>query len=205
MLEFTLTAAASILFVVDPLGVVPAYLVMTEGDTAAQRRAMAWKAAVAATATLLLFSLAGGYVISMFGVSLPAFRIAGGLILLLVALDMVKAQRSTQEGPAELAEGTEKADIAMTPLAIPMLAGPAALSTVTMLMNQSETWVQSFIVVGIIIATGLVIFLTLRGAELLHRLLGRTGIHVLSRIMGLVLLALAVQFILDGWREFGLA
>lgn len=202
MLEFALTTIASIFFVVDPLGVVPAYLVMTEGDDAQQRRATAWKATIVTTLTLLLFAIGGGYVISLFGVSLPAFRIAGGVILLLVALDMMKAQRPTQEGPGEVAEGAAKADIAITPLAIPMLAGPAALSTVTMLMNHAETWLQAGVVLGVILLTGLAIYLTLRAAETLHRLLGSTGIHVLSRIMGLVLLALAVQFVLDGWREF---
>ena len=202
MWEFALVTASSILFVVDPVGVVPSYLVMTAGDPAAKRRSTARRAAVVATGTLLAFALGGGYVVTLFGVSLPAFRIAGGLVLLLVALDMMKAQRPTQEAPGEVAEGAEKEDIAITPLAIPMLAGPAALSTVTMLMNQADTWAKVGIVIGVILATGAVILLTLLLAEPLHRILGRTGIHVLSRILGLVLLALAVQFILDGWRAF---
>ena len=124
-------------------------------------------------------------------------------MLLLVALDMMRAMRLTQEGPDEVAEGTAKQDIAVTPLAIPMLAGPAAMSTVTMLIHQSRSWPQAVVVMGVIVLTGLLSYVTLLLAEPLCRWLGNTGIHVVSRIMGLVLLAIAVQFILDGLRQAG--
>ncbi|HIQ20113.1 MAG TPA: NAAT family transporter [Planctomycetes bacterium] len=205
MSTFVLLTVTSIIFVVDPLGVLPSYLVMTAADRPDKRRRTALRAAVAATVTLLLFAAGGGHMVKLFGVTMPALRIAGGLVLLIVALDMTKALRPTQEGPGEVAEGSEKADVAITPLAIPMLAGPAALATVTMLMNQAETWPEAVVVIAVILLTGSIIYITLRLAEPLHRLLGKTGIQVLTRIMGLVLLALAVQFILDGWQQYSAA
>lgn len=204
MLEFTLVATTSILFVVDPLGLVPTFLVMTRADTPAVRRSLALRAAAIATVTLLIFAVCGGYVLRVFGVGLPAFRIAGGVVLMLVALDMMRALRLTQEGPDEVAEGTAKEDIAVTPLAIPMLAGPAAMSTVTMLVHQANSWAQTMVVLGVIVLTGAVSYGTLLLAEPLSRWLGNTGIHVVSRIMGLVLLAIAIQFILDGLHQAGI-
>jgi multiple antibiotic resistance protein len=202
MIEYTLVALTSIFFVVDPLGIIPTFLVMTERDTSAKRRSLAVHASLTATATLLAFAVLGGSILRAFGISLPAFRMAGGVVLFLVALDMMRALRTTQEGPDEVAEGTVKEDIAITPLAIPMLAGPAALSTVTMLMNQADSWIKVAVVLLTILVTGACSCGMLLIAEPIHRLFGRTGIHIVSRLMGLVLLAIAIQFILDGWQQF---
>lgn len=202
MLEYTLVTLTSVFFVVDPLGAIPAFLVMTAKDTRETRRKLAWQASLTATAALLAFALFGGSILKAFGIGLPAFRIAGGVVLFLVALDMMRAMRSTQEGPDEVAEGSAKEDIAITPLAIPMLAGPAALSTVTMLMNQADSWTKALVVLAVIVLTGACSCLMLLIAEPINRLLGRTGIHIVSRLMGLVLLAIAIQFVLDGWRQF---
>jgi multiple antibiotic resistance protein len=204
MRDFALTALASIIFVVDPLGTLPAYLVMTEGDPPAKRRRTALGASLAATIALAAFAAAGETVLHLLGLTLPAFQIAGGLILFLVALDMMRAQRRTQERPEEVKEAVVKEDVTITPLAIPMLAGPAALSTVTMLMSQAQAIHEAAIVYAAIVATGLVSYLTLLMAEPLHRALGRTGIHVFSRVMGLILAAIAVQFVINGLRAAGL-
>jgi multiple antibiotic resistance protein len=208
MLDFALTALASVVFVVDPLGTVPAYLVMTQCDSPAKRRSTAWKASLAATITLAGFAAVGNTLLHLFGLTLPAFQIAGGLILFLVALDMMRAQRLTQERPEEVREGAAKEDITITPLAIPMLAGPAALSTVTMLMSQANRWQEAVIVYLVIGVAGVVIYVSLRLAEPVHRVLGKTGIHVFSRILGLILAGIAVQFVLNGLKaaefEFGL-
>ncbi len=198
MLDFLLTTFASILFIVDPLGAVPAYLVMVEADDPARRRQTAMKAALVATSTLVLFAAVGDAIFRLFGFTMPAFRIAGGIVLFLVALDMIRAQRPTQEGPGEVSEGVAKSDVAVTPLGIPMLAGPAALSTVAMLMSRTETWMHAAMVYSAIVVTGLVAYGTLRLAEPLYRGLGRTGIHVFSRVLGLILTSIAVQFVLDG-------
>jgi multiple antibiotic resistance protein len=198
IVDFTLTAVASILFVVDPLGAVPAYLVMTQADDPRRRRQMAAKATLFATITLALFAAFGNGLFHLFGATMAAFRIAGGLILFLVALDMIRARRPTQEGPGEVSEGVGKEDVAFTPLGIPMLAGPAALSTVAMLTTQAKSPSQIAAVYLAILLTGLVTYLTLLLAEPLLRGLGRTGIHVFTRVLGLVLATIAVQFVLDG-------
>src|SRR5271163_314055 len=110
MFDFALTALASILFVVDPVGAVPGYLAMTEGDDADKRRRTAWKASFAAAVVLAVFAAAGKVLFRFLGLTMPAFQVAGGLILFLVALDMLRAQRPTQEQPEELIEGRAKSD-----------------------------------------------------------------------------------------------
>jgi multiple antibiotic resistance protein len=203
MLDFALTALASILFVVDPVGAVPGYLAMTEGDTAEKRRRTAWKASVAAAVVMALFAAAGKAMFRFLGLTMPAFQIAGGAILFLVALDMLRAQRPTQEQPEELSEGRAKDDVALTPLAIPMLAGPASLSTVATLMSQAKDVSEAAIVYASIAVASAVTGVTLQLASPLHRLLGKTGIHVLTRVFGLLLAAIAVQFVLNGLRDAG--
>ena len=203
MFSFALTALASILFVVDPPGALPAYLAMTEGDDAAKRRRTARKAALASTLVLAGFAAGGHWLFRLLGLTLPAFQIAGGLILFLVALDMMRAQRRTNEGPAEVSEGTAKEDVAITPLAVPLLAGPAALSTVATLMSQARDWAEVLIVYLSVAVTGVASYLTLLLAEPLFRLLGRTGIQVLGRVLGLILAGIAVQFVLNGLRAAG--
>lgn len=202
--EIWIVPFISILFIVDPLAVIPAYLAMTEDDTADRRRRIARKAAVATSAILALFACAGGLIFKVFGVTLPAFRIAGGVILGLSALEMIRAERRSRETREEVAEGTEKNDVAVTPLAIPMLAGPGAISTVMVLMDHATKWNDWIPIYSAIVATGVATFLVLRASALVHRLLGQTGINVLSRLMGLVLATIAVQFILDGFRGAGL-
>ena len=191
----------SLLFIVDPLAAVPAYLVITQDESSAQRRRTALLACAGMAVILLLFTAAGSFIFHLFGITLPAFRIAGGLILWLVALDMLHAQRSTQEGREELTEGQAKEEVALTPLAIPMLAGPGAISTAMGLASQSKTYVELGAVYGSILLTAVVSYVTLRLGARLIEVLGRTGIRVLTRIMGLLLAAIATQFILTGIAE----
>jgi multiple antibiotic resistance protein len=198
MLDFALTALLSLLFVVNPPGAVPTYLVMTQGDTPATRRRTAWRASLVTILTLALFASAGNVLFHLFGLTMPAFQIAGGLLLFLVAVDMLRAERSTQEGVGEVSEGAAKADVAITPLAVPMLTGPAALSTVTMLMNRAGSGLDVAFIYLAICLTGLASYVTLRLAEPLYRGVGQTGIHVFGRVFGLILAAIAVQFVLDG-------
>ena len=125
------------------------------------------------------------------------------MILFLVALDMIRAQRSTQEDPAEIAEGAAADDVAIAPLAIPLLAGPAALSTVAVLMSRAAGWAEVMSVFAAILLTGLVAYGTLLLANPIQRRLVTTGIHVLGRVLGLVLAGIAVQFVLDGLSAAG--
>ena len=165
MLDFSLTAFVSILFLVDPPGTIPAFLALTSRYPAEKRRRTAFIACVTATLTLAGFALIGSYLFRYLGLTLPAFQIAGGLILFIVALDFIRAQRSTQEDPEEMREGEVAEDIAITPLAIPFLAGPAALSTVTVLMGQAKSTAEAVIVYLAILLTGIVAYITLRLAD----------------------------------------
>ena len=200
MLDFATTAFVSILFLVDPPGTVPAFLSLTGRYSPAKRRKTAFVASLAATLILMGFAAVGNLIFRVLGLTLPAFQIAGGLVLFLVALDMIRAKRSTQEGPHEMEESESAGDVAVAPLAIPMLAGPAALSTVTVLMSQAQDAAGVAVVFLSIGLTGAVCYVTLRLAEPIQRRLGVTGIHVLDRVLGLVLAGIAVQFVINGLR-----
>jgi multiple antibiotic resistance protein len=201
MLDFATTAFVSILFLVDPPGTVPAFMALTAKYSPAKRRKTALVASLVATLTLMGFAAVGNVIFRGLGLTLPAFQIAGGIILFLVALDMIRAQRTTQEAPGDLKESEESAgDVAVAPLAIPMLAGPAALSTVTVLMAQAKNTQEAALVFAAIALTGLICFVTLRAAEPIQRRLGKTGIHILGRVLGLVLAGIGVQFVLNGLK-----
>jgi multiple antibiotic resistance protein len=200
-LQFALITFTSVLFIVDPIAVIPTYLVITQDETVTQRRDTARRACIAAGVFLIVFAIAGRLIFKLFGITLPAFRIAGGLILWLVAMDMLRGQRTTQETPAEIREGKEKEDVAITPLAIPMLAGPGAISTVIVLAGQAQTVTQHVIVYLAIILTAFLAWLSLLVGERLVSRLGQTGIRVTTRIMGLLLAAVAIQFVLTGVKD----
>jgi len=200
-LQFALVTFTSVLFIVDPIAVVPTYLVITQGQTPAQRRVTARRACVAAMILLVTFAAIGRAIFELFGITMPAFRIAGGLILWLVAMDMLHGSRSTQEGTAEISEATAKEDVAVTPLAMPMLAGPGAISTVMVLSGQARTTPQKVVVYGSILLALFIAWVTLRAAERLVLRMGQTGIRVMTRLMGLLLAAIAVQFVITGVRE----
>lgn len=204
VLEHWIIPFISIFFVVDPFAVIPTFLAMTESDTTEGRRKTAFKASLACMLILMLFASAGNLIFKVFGVTLPAFRIAGGVILGLSALEMIRADRKSRESREEAAEGAEKVDAAITPLAIPMLAGPGAISTVMVLMNEAKGWTQTLPVYAAITSAGFGTLIILRASERFNRMLGKTGINVLSRLMGLVLATMAVQFILDGLKDAGI-
>ena len=206
LLKELLLIFTSVLFIVDPFAAVPSFLAMTERDTSASRRAMARRGAWTCAVTLTLFALGGSLIFTLFGITLAAFKIAGGALIGLNAIDMVQARRSQQqETPVERAEGTLKEDIGIIPLGLPMLAGPGAISTVMVLAGQSHTPLTTLAVYGAIALTAIVSYLTLAAASLVERRLGLTGMRILTRLMGLVLCAIAVQFIVDGIKMSGLA
>jgi multiple antibiotic resistance protein len=203
--RFALVTFTSMLFIVDPIAAVPTYLVITQHETRQERQRTARRACVAMTVMLVVFAATGTLLFRAFGITLPAFRTAGGLILWFVAMDMLRGERRTQEGREELLEGQAKEDVALTPLAIPMLAGPGAISTVIVLSGQAHGVLESGVVYASIVLTGIVSFLALRVGEPLLGRLGKTGIRVVTRVMGLILAAVAAQFVLSGVKEaFGM-
>ena len=201
LLQFALITFTSVLFIVDPIAVIPTYLVITRDEAPLQRRRTALRACIAAALLLIAFGLAGKFIFQILGITMPAFRIAGGAILWIVAMDMLQAKRSTQESTPEIEEGTVKEDVALTPLAMPMLAGPGAISTIMVLAGQAQTLPQSIVVYLSVVLTAAVCWVTLRIGERLMARMGQTGIRVMTRIMGLLLAALAAQFVLTGVRE----
>jgi multiple antibiotic resistance protein len=200
-LQFALITFTSILFIVDPIAVIPTYLVITRGETAEQRARTARRACIAAAVLLSAFGFAGRVIFEVVGITLAAFRIAGGGILWLIAMDMLRSQRTTQETTAEIVEGQEKEDVAITPLAMPMLAGPGAITTVMVLSGQAHSAARAAAVYAAIALAAFVCWVVLRVSDRLIARLGRTGIQILTRMMGLLLAALAVQFVITGVQD----
>jgi multiple antibiotic resistance protein len=201
VLQFALITLTSLLFIVDPIAVIPTYLVITSTETPEQRATTARRACIAAALFLIVFALGGTLIFQLFGVTLEAFRIAGGLILWVVAMDMLHGQRRTQESGPEITEGQQKEDVAITPLAMPMLAGPGAISTSMVLAGQAKTMTAKLIVYAAIMLTLLISWIVLRVGERVIRKMGQTGIRVMTRIMRLLLAAIAVQFVITGARD----
>src|SRR6266481_7948656 len=161
--EYTLLAASSLFVIVDPLATIPAFLAMTPSDTPEQRIRMARLACCVMAGVLIVFSAAGKWIFKFLGITMPAFQLAASVVLLLVALDMLRAQRSrVQETREETAAGVEKTDIAIAPLAIPMLAGPGAISTAILLHNQAGNVAQRVALYGCILGVCLVCYLVFR-------------------------------------------
>lgn len=199
ILSFTLSTLTALFVVVDPFACVPLFVAITEGDPPEQKRSAALRACLVAGSTLTVFALSGSLIFRLLGVSVGAFRIAGGILLFLLAVDMLSAQRSRQRTtPEEEEEGANRQDVSVFPLAIPMLAGPGATSTVMVLVSRAESVYQHVIVLLAVIATLFATYWILRAASMLARRLGRTGMNVLERVMGLVLAAVAAQFVVDG-------
>ncbi len=189
----------SIFFIVDPFAVIPTFLAMTVRDSPEQRRVLARRGAWTCAITLTAFALGGSMIFRIFGITIGAFKIAGGVLIGLNALDMVQARRSQQrETPVETAEGIQKDDIGIMPLGVPMLAGPGAISTVMVLALGAKSAEATVAVYVSIFLTALITYWVLSAASIVERRLGQTGMRILTRLMGLVLSAIAVQFILDG-------
>src|SRR6202043_3429028 len=183
--QFSVLALSSIFFLVDPFAALPTFLAVTAGADAPRRRKMAWKASVTAMVVLSAFAIAGQYIFRMFGITLPAFEIAGGVILLLIGLDMLEAKRSlTQESHVEAAEAALKEDAGIVPLWIPMLAGPGAITSVMVLVGQAQTRWQMVAILASIFITAAICYLVLGNSDRVARALGETGVRILVRIMG---------------------
>jgi multiple antibiotic resistance protein len=207
LVRFSVLALSSIFFLVDPFAAIPSFLAITAGVSTERRKRMARKGALTCFIVLTSFAVGGQLIFRMFGITLPAFEVAGGLILLLIGLDMLEAKRSpTQEALGDTEEAAGKEDAGIVPLGIPMLAGPGAISSVMVLVGQVPTlwhWEMGAIL-GSITLTSLVTYWVLAGAERVRQVMGETGIRILVRIMGLLLVALAMQFFVNGLTDLGL-
>lgn len=207
LVRFSVLALSSIFFLVDPFAAIPSFLAITESADPERRKRMARKGALTCFIVLTCFAVGGQLIFKMFGITLPAFEVAGGLILLLIGLDMLEAKRSpTQEAHGDTEEAAAKEDAGIVPLGIPMLAGPGAISSVMVLVGQVPSlwhWEMGAIL-GSIALTSLISFWVLAGAGRVRQVMGETGIRILVRIMGLLLVALAMQFFVNGLTDLGL-
>ena len=196
-----LTAFVTLFVVIDPPGLAPLFIALTNGMSDAQRRRIGWRATVIAAILLTLFGLAGDSILRAIGISLPAFRIAGGILLFLTALDMLFERRTERR---EGQHPNDDHDPSVFPLATPLLAGPGALTTMILLVGDGGGAVQTLIIHLVmlsVLALNMVLFML---AGPLSRALGRTGTMVVTRLLGMLLAALSVQFIIDGLRGTGL-
>jgi multiple antibiotic resistance protein len=202
--RFSLLALSSIFFLVDPFAALPTFLAITEGADPVRRRRVAGKGALTALIVLGTFAFTGEAIFKLFGITLPAFELAGGIILLLIGLDMLQAKRSaTQEAAGDTVAAAQKEDAGIVPLGVPMLAGPGAITSVMVLVGQVQShWQMAAILISIAL-TALICYLVLGHSGLVVRVLGETGIRILVRVMGLLLVALAAQYFVNGLADLG--
>lgn len=200
---FLITAFATLFVVIDPPGLVPLFIALTRGMDVERRRAMALRACVIATILLTAFALMGEALLGFIGISMPAFRIAGGILLFLTALDML-FERRTQRREGQHADPHH--DPSVFPLATPLIAGPGAFTTMILLVNNTPATglAHTLAIHAVMLAVVVLAFLMFLAAPVIERALGRTGIIVITRLLGMLLAALSVQFVLDGIRGTGL-
>lgn len=197
--QYALIAFTSLFIIVDPFAAAPLFVTMTEDDPPDKRTRMAWRAALAAFITLTVFALLGDSLLRLFSVTFSAFEIAGGIILFGIGLNMLRMRDSREiQTPEEVQDGIEQEDIALIPLAFPMLSGPGAISTVLVLTQQAQAFGPLLVLCSAIAVTCGLTFVILRHAPRVMTLLGHTGPRLLSRLMGLLLVTIAVQFVLNG-------
>jgi multiple antibiotic resistance protein len=199
---FLITTFATLFVVIDPPGLVPMFIALTIGMSPERRRAMALRACIIAAVLLMMFGVAGEAILGFVGISMPAFRIAGGILLFLTALDML-FERRTQRREGQQADPDH--DPSVFPLATPLIAGPGAIASMILLVGESGgDWAGTGAVIGLMLAMIAVTYAFLLASPPLERMLGRTGTIVITRLLGMLLAALSVQFVIDGVRGTGL-
>jgi multiple antibiotic resistance protein len=202
LVSFTVTTLVAIFAIVNPLGAMTFLVVLTRAYPKDLKTRVIQKAVLAATITLLIFAFVGNYIFFVFGTSIPAFRIAGGILLFTIAFSMMQGERSrTQLTPQDRQEALEREAVGIVPLGIPMLAGPGAITTVMVLMATASSPLDMgaiVVIIASILATMGVTWILLTEADRVFRRIGRMGAYAISRIMGLILAAIAVQFVILG-------
>jgi len=195
--DLFLQVFVTVVVIMDPLGSTPVFLSLTRGYTARERRAAALQAVALAAGVILTFALFGEGLLRVLGISLPSLQVAGGLLLVLVALELLNPRSD-----GGLVDVTDRRNVALVPLGTPLLAGPGAIATTIVYMRQADGgWEGATVVLGLLCALALV-YAALRFAGVLTRALRENGVHVLSRIVGLLLAAIAVQLVAEGIQEW---
>ncbi len=201
---FLITAFVTLFVVIDPIGLTPIFIALTAGTDARHRRNVALRSCLIGAGVLFLFAFLGESVLGFIGISMPAFRISGGILLFLTALDML-FERRTKRREDKADQDEDYPDPSVFPIAIPLIAGPGAIASIILLTGQAEGPLGMASVLGVMLGVLLIVLLFFFSAGLIERALGKTGITVVTRLLGMLLAALSVQFVLDGLRAFGLA
>jgi multiple antibiotic resistance protein len=183
--------------IVDPIAVIPVFLSLTDRYTSHERASVSLKACIIACVILCIFAVTGEGIFRLFGISIPAFRIAGGILLLLLGIAQLEAHRERVKTEEEN-ESFAREDISIFPLATPLLAGPGSISTVVLQSSEVHGPIQYILFLAAIVLVFVLTYFSLKSAPHLYRLLGQTGINLVTRIMGIILTAIAIQFIIDG-------
>ena len=206
MFEAFIVAFTSLFATVGPIDVAVLFAAMTHNNTSADRHSMAVRGVFISAIILISFALLGEFVLSQLGISLSALKVAGGILLLLIGIEMAFARDSggISTTAAEKLEGLRKNDIAVFPLATPLIAGPGAMGVVVLLIAESSTWSEQAAIITAILLVLLLTLVLLLLADRVQKVFGVTGMHAVGRVLGVLLSALAVQFIFDGIRESGL-
>ena len=191
---FLITAFTTLFVVIDPIGLTPLFVALTKGANAQHRLGVAVRASFIGATILLAFALFGEAVLGFIGISMPAFQIAGGVLLFLTALDMLFERRTKRRED----KVSDMPDPSVFPLATPLIAGPGAIATMILLMGQANSMVDTLAVVAVALSVILIVFLFFLSAGFLERLLGHTGIEVATRLLGMLLAALSIQFMING-------
>ncbi len=199
MLAFFFATLGSLFSVVNPLGAVPMYLTLTNDYNSRERAATARRTSLYFMVILVVFFFAGTLILNFFGISLNALRIAGGLIIVNSGYGLLNSKFERRRMTSKMEqEAQQKDDISFTPMAMPMLSGPGSISLLIGYSAANTGWANSLLIVGVVAVMALLIFVTLHFAPLLFRLLGRTGLSALSRIMGFLVMAIGIQLLIYG-------
>lgn len=202
LVSYALVSFGSIFSIVDPFTAVPVFLALVGTQPRPAQARTALRASATCFVVLSVFGVAGTFLFRFFGITLPAFKIAGGIILFAVGFEMMRAKRSdTRATNEEALEAETKEDVGLIPLGLPLLSGPGAIATVMVLVGKAKDVPEKLTLLGAVALVSLIAFLTLRSASMVARVLGKTGINVIGRVMGLILAAVAMQFVLDGLHE----
>lgn len=197
-MELAIAAIFALLPIINPFSTAPLFLAITEGDTEAERQEQARKGVIYMFCILLAFLVGGTFIMRLFGLSLPGLRIAGGILVAGVGLRMLYPKDDGGQTRAERLESRYKPDVSFTPLAMPSLAGPGAISVTIGLASLATDWLDFFAIAVGILVVSLMVFITLRVSTRLVRVLGVTGLHAMTKIMGFLILCVGVQFVVNG-------
>jgi multiple antibiotic resistance protein len=200
--SYAVATFGSLFSIVDPFAAVPIFLALVGAQPPPVQTRAALRASATCFVVLTVFAAAGGLIFDFFGITLPAFKITGGVLLFGVGFEMMRAKRSATRGTTEEAREAEtKDDVGLIPLGIPLLSGPGAIATVIVFVGKAQDLEQRACLFLAIAAVSAIAFVTLRSAEMIARVLGKTGINIVERVMGLILAAVAAQFVIDGLHD----